>query len=243
MTDGSEVASPVLADSAATYTPGISERRGGTTKFYHGDNLGSTRGITNTSQTATDGILYDAFGRVVSRTGTTPTPFGFVGREQYQTHADSGLLLLGHRYYDPYTGRFITQDPIGELGSFDPTTGEGSVVVPNVTPGPWPVVATCVEPTLDVDQLEAGIRENGAFLESLNPPTCDINDPAFGEWVVEILGEGADVFLFLETFGPTFIQNIVVPDALGLQIFTVLATPPDVLIHRREIRALTKGKR
>ena len=104
----------MLVDSTATYTPGISERRSGTTKFYHGDNLGSTRGITNTSQSATDGILYDAFGLVVSRTGNTPTPFGFVGREQYQTDADSGLLLLGHRYYDPYTGRFISQDPIAD---------------------------------------------------------------------------------------------------------------------------------
>ena len=67
ITDGTEVAGPVLADSAATYTQGISERRSGTTKFYHGDSLGSTRGITNTSQTGTDGILYDAFGLVVSR--------------------------------------------------------------------------------------------------------------------------------------------------------------------------------
>jgi RHS repeat-associated protein len=37
-----------------------------------------------------------------------------VGREQYQTDSDSGLLLLGHRYYDPYTGRFISQDPIAD---------------------------------------------------------------------------------------------------------------------------------
>ena len=118
-----------------------------------------------------------------------------------------------------------TLDPIGELGSFDPTTGVGSVVVPNVTPGVWPIAATCVQPSLDVDVLEAGIRENGAFLESLNPPTCDINDPAFSEWVVGLLGEGADIFLFLQTFGPTFVQNIVVPDGLGLQFFTVLATP------------------
>jgi hypothetical protein len=79
--------------------------------------------------------------------------------------------------------------------------------------------------SLDLDVLEAGIRENGAFLESLNPPTCDINDPAFSQFVVDLLGEGADVFLFLQTFGPTFIQNIVVPDGLGLQFFTVLATP------------------
>ncbi len=66
------------------------------------------------SQSATDGILYDAFGMTVSRTGTTPTPFGFVGGAQYQTDSDSGLMLLGNRYYDSSIGRFITQDPIAD---------------------------------------------------------------------------------------------------------------------------------
>ena len=48
---------------------------------------------------------------VRNRTGTTPTPFGFVGAQQYQTDTDSGLMLLGHRYYDPSIGRFISSDP------------------------------------------------------------------------------------------------------------------------------------
>ena len=109
--DGTTPASAVLTDSSAVYTPGLSERRGSTSKFYHGDNLGSTRGITNSSQTVTDTILYDAFGNTISRTGTTPTPFGFVGKGQYQTDNDSGLQLLGHRYYDAIVGRFISSDP------------------------------------------------------------------------------------------------------------------------------------
>ena len=57
-----------------------------------------------------------------------------------------------------------TQQPLGPLGHFDPVTGVGSVIVPNLAPGNYPVVATCVRPTLDVDMLEAGIRKNGAFL-------------------------------------------------------------------------------
>ena len=47
----------------------------------------------------------------VSKTGTTPTPFGFVGASQYQTDSDSGLQLLGHRYYDASIGRFLSADP------------------------------------------------------------------------------------------------------------------------------------
>ena len=109
--DGTTPASAVLKDGSAVYTPGLSERRGTTSKFYHGDALGSTRGITNTSQAVTDSVLYDGFGMTVSRAGTTPTPFGFVGKGQYQTDSDSGLQLLGHRYYDASVGRFISSDP------------------------------------------------------------------------------------------------------------------------------------
>jgi RHS repeat-associated protein len=43
--------------------------------------------------------------------GTSTLPFGFVGREQYQTDGDSGLMLLGHRTYDSSIGRFLTCDP------------------------------------------------------------------------------------------------------------------------------------
>ena len=110
--DGTGVASAVLKDGAATYTPGLSERRGTVSKFTHKDALGSTRGITDASQSVTDSILFDAFGMTVSRTGTTPTPFGFVGGAQFQTDADSGLMLLGYRYYDSSIGRFISEDPI-----------------------------------------------------------------------------------------------------------------------------------
>ncbi|HEX6235871.1 MAG TPA: hypothetical protein VFZ68_01685, partial [Acidimicrobiales bacterium] len=36
-----------------------------------------------------------------------------------------------------------TQAPVGERGSFDPNTGEGSVVVPDIDPGLWAVAAAC----------------------------------------------------------------------------------------------------
>jgi hypothetical protein len=115
-----------------------------------------------------------------------------------------------------------TQQPLGPLGHFDPVTGAGSVIVPNLAPGMYPVVATCVRPTLDVDMLEAGIRRNGAFLQSIGAPP-DLNSPEFEEFVKEFLGtEEADHFAFLNAIGPTLIQNIVTPGALGLQFFTIL---------------------
>ena len=37
--------------------------------------------------------------------------FGFAGSSGYQEDSDSNLKLLGHRYYDPSTGRFLARDP------------------------------------------------------------------------------------------------------------------------------------
>jgi RHS repeat-associated protein len=54
---------------------------------------------------------YDAFGNVISSTGTWGSAFGYAGGFGYQEDA-TGLKLLGHRYYDSSTGRFLTRDPI-----------------------------------------------------------------------------------------------------------------------------------
>ena len=101
----------MINDGAAVYTPGISERRSGVSKWSHQDYLGSTKALTNSSETVTDTRQYDAFGLQTGSTGSNPTPFGFAGGWGYQSD-ETGLQLLGHRYYDPSTGRFLTRDPI-----------------------------------------------------------------------------------------------------------------------------------
>jgi hypothetical protein len=122
-----------------------------------------------------------------------------------------------------------TQEPVGEMGNFDPETGEGSVVVPDVDPGLWAVAATCVGPSFDLEMLKDGIRTSGAFLEGIGAqfgPDGPFSTE-FLEWVQDFLGTdqtGFDaVFEFLTMFGSEFIEPIVTPDALGLQLFTVLA--------------------
>jgi RHS repeat-associated protein len=59
-------------------------------------------------------LAYDAWGQRMS--GNNPTPYGYKGQWGYYTDAETGLLLLTHRYYDPATGRFLTRDPIGVEG-------------------------------------------------------------------------------------------------------------------------------
>jgi RHS repeat-associated protein len=67
---------------------------------------------TDSNQATTATKQYDAFGMQIASTGSSVSPFGFAGGFGYQEDSDSGLKLLGHRYYDSSTGRFLTRDPI-----------------------------------------------------------------------------------------------------------------------------------
>lgn len=108
----------------AWYTPGICEGRiEGTGKsaawktyYYHCDGQGTTREMTDSMQRLTDAYAYNAWGedlgqlRPSTDTAKPVNPLRYVGKEGYYSD-DTGLMLLGARYYDPLIGRFITQDP------------------------------------------------------------------------------------------------------------------------------------
>ncbi|MBI5706933.1 MAG: RHS repeat-associated core domain-containing protein [Armatimonadetes bacterium] len=108
--NGVGVTAPVLSDGDATYTPGISERRGSATTYSH-TGIKNAEVQTSSSQAVSATNQYDAFGNLASSTGTWNGPFAYGGPFGYQSDA-SGLKLLGHRYYDSSTGRFLTRDPV-----------------------------------------------------------------------------------------------------------------------------------
>ena len=108
--DGSYVTDPVLRDGQATYTPGVSERRGGVSTWSHSGLKNADAQTTSVGAIAATRV-YDAFGAELSATGTWKGPFGYAGGFGYQEDS-SGLKLLGHRYYDPTSGRFLSRDPI-----------------------------------------------------------------------------------------------------------------------------------
>ncbi len=110
MRDGAYVTDAVLKDSTATFTPGVSERRGTTTTFSHSGQK-NVDAQSRVSQAVTATQQYGAFGNLASLTGTWQGQFGYGGGFGYQQDA-TGLKLLGHRYYDASTGRFLTRDPI-----------------------------------------------------------------------------------------------------------------------------------
>ena len=114
---GTAVVSPVLDDGSAAYTPGISERRGSDSKFYHSD-LKNMVAQTASNETVSGTNEYDAFGNIIDYSGTWSGQFAYGGVFGYQSDDDSGLMLLGHRYYDASTGRFLSRDPVGDGGNW-----------------------------------------------------------------------------------------------------------------------------
>ncbi|MBX3111033.1 MAG: RHS repeat-associated core domain-containing protein [Fimbriimonadaceae bacterium] len=110
--DGAYVTDPVLSDGAATYAPGVSERRRAATTFLHSGTKNADA-QSGTGQTVAASRQYDAFGNLIASTGTWNGPFGYAGGFGYQEDA-TGLRLLGHSYYDSSTGRFLTRDPIND---------------------------------------------------------------------------------------------------------------------------------
>ncbi len=92
----------------------------GTSLALIADRQGSTIGAVRADGlAATDVIGYSltAFGSAYQSVtpGTSSTETGFTGAST-PTAAPGGLTYLRNRWYDPQTGRFLTQDPIGLAG-------------------------------------------------------------------------------------------------------------------------------
>jgi RHS repeat-associated protein len=94
----------------------------GVTQYLHGDNIGSTRLITDASGTVVATIEYDPYGILAGHTGTAASQIGYSGN---WTDPDSGLVYLRARDYDPSTGQFLTVDPAVD------TTGQPYAYVAN----------------------------------------------------------------------------------------------------------------
>ena len=80
----------------------------GAVLYLHHDQQGSTRLLTGSTGKTEASFTYDAYGNQTGHTGTVTTPLGYDG--QY-TNADTGLIYLRARSYDPATAQFLSVDP------------------------------------------------------------------------------------------------------------------------------------
>ncbi|MDO8543894.1 MAG: colicin D domain-containing protein [Opitutaceae bacterium] len=87
----------------------LHEETGAVVRYYHYDRRGDTVALTDGAGAVTDRVGYGVYGEMVTRTGTTATPFLFNGRWGVQTDAN-GIYYHRARYYHPTLRRFLNQD-------------------------------------------------------------------------------------------------------------------------------------
>ena len=80
-----------------------------TPSFYGYDGHGNVRFLTSSAHSVTDTYQYDAFGRIIAVTGSTPNNFKYSGE---WLDSNVGLFYLRARYLNPATGRFWARDPV-----------------------------------------------------------------------------------------------------------------------------------
>ena len=172
---------------------------GGSTSYYQQDGLGSITSLSSPAGDLVNTYSYDSYGRLTGSTGTLANPFQYTGREY---DSETGLYYYRARYYDPSTGRFLSQDPIGFDGGVNsyayvdnspsnatdpfglqaqpkPTPGpepvppQGPVLVPDPEPGPGP----SIEPG---PSSGAGSVVGAIVMMLLNPQTLN---PSENDWL------------------------------------------------------------
>jgi len=119
VTDGLQVLleKNTAGSTQVRYVPGIARIAGTSVSYYLEDRLGSVVGLANASQVVTDTFRNDAWGNVLQQQGSTNPAYQWVEEAGYYLNPDAGPYLLGHRYYSPTMGRFLTRDPLGFDGS------------------------------------------------------------------------------------------------------------------------------
>ena len=80
-------------------------------QVFHADGLGSIAALTDESGEPVQTYTYAAFGSIRTQTGTDLNRITYTAREAM---GDSlGFFYYRHRIYDPHTGRFTSEDPLG----------------------------------------------------------------------------------------------------------------------------------
>ncbi|MDE2207742.1 MAG: RHS repeat-associated core domain-containing protein, partial [Armatimonadetes bacterium] len=113
-----EIDSTGAVSAVNTFGPtGLLSRHAGTSSiFYAFDPQGNPAEDVNSSDSVLASFDFDAFAaRSISGTATDPYS-GFGSQYGYYSDTETGLQLLGYRYYDPVQGRFVNRDPIGMAG-------------------------------------------------------------------------------------------------------------------------------
>ena len=84
----------------------------GSRRFYHFDHIGSTMMLTDDSGAVTDSYAAGPFGEGARHQGGSDQPFVFHGAFGVMREPGTSLYIMGRRYYDAASARFLSRDPV-----------------------------------------------------------------------------------------------------------------------------------
>ena len=99
----------VAAYTYAVATPLAYDHHSEGTAFVLLDVLGSPTALVRSDGSLASRYTWDAWGELRVESGVSSTALGFTG---YQTDLATGLCYARARFYDPETGRFLSEDPL-----------------------------------------------------------------------------------------------------------------------------------
>jgi RHS repeat-associated protein len=83
--------------------------RSSTTSYYEADGLGSITSLSTSVGALAQSYTFDSFGKLTASSGSLTNPFQYTARE---FDSETNLYFDRARYFDPQTGRFLSEDPI-----------------------------------------------------------------------------------------------------------------------------------
>ncbi|MCX6360084.1 MAG: RHS repeat-associated core domain-containing protein [Armatimonadetes bacterium] len=144
-------------------------RRG--TEYPMFDGHGSERTVTNSSQTVTGSVNYEAFGQVAGSSGSSTNPYMYAGDWGYRNDGDAGLMHVGARYYDAQVGRFITRDTVLSEHPYLYCDGNPVDSVDPTGAGPEPMGGQGREGRLALPRIDDNIKfPGGGLVIFVGPP-------------------------------------------------------------------------
>ncbi|MBI4847383.1 MAG: hypothetical protein HY808_02220 [Nitrospirae bacterium] len=91
-------------------------KQGGANYNYLYDGKGNVSALIDGSQNIVASYRYDVFGRPLKKTGILNQPYRF-STKYYDEQ--TGLPYYGYRFYNPTIGKWMTRDPLGEVGGIN----------------------------------------------------------------------------------------------------------------------------
>ena len=201
--------------------------RSATTSYYDADGLGSVTSLSSSGGSLAQTYGYDSFGKQTSSTGSLTNPFQYTARE---LDPETSLYYYRARFYDPTTGRFLSEDPVRYGGGINFYQYSEN----NTTTDSDPLGTTTTVYTLGgrAGGPDAGMGEG---FQPFGHTAIRI-DNANGDWVYSFDEDGDGNLILYKIQGDQYFYNSD-PDNPGVFNFA-----PNRLVLFQQLKWQTDGK-